>query len=84
MIKLTRLNGDEFVVNAEIIRFVESRPDTYLTLTSNDRLIVRESVDEVVKRSIAYSRAIRSTAIVSSRQSAVGSRQESHVARFDD
>ncbi len=59
MIKLTRLNGDEFVVNAELIRFVESRPDTYVTLTSDDRLIVRESVDEVVKRSIAYSRAIR-------------------------
>ena len=59
MIKLTRLNGDEFVVNAEMIRYVESRPDTYVTLASNDRLIVRESVDEVIKRSIAYSRAVR-------------------------
>ena len=44
MIKLTRLNGEEFVVNAELIRFVESRPDTYVTLTSNERLIVRESI----------------------------------------
>jgi len=59
MIKLTRLNGDEFVVNAELIRFVESRPDTYVTLTSADRFIVREPVEEVVKRSIAYSRAVR-------------------------
>jgi flagellar protein FlbD len=59
MIKLTRLNGEEFVLNAELIRFVERRPDTYVTLTSNDRLIVRESVEEVVKRAIAYSRAIR-------------------------
>lgn len=62
MIKLTRLNGEEFVVNAEMIRFVESRPDTYVTLTSNDRLIVRESVDEVIKRSIAWARAVRSIA----------------------
>ena len=60
MIKLTRLNGEEFVLNADLIRFVERRPDTYVTLTSNDRLIVRESVEEVVKRVIAYSRAIRS------------------------
>ena len=38
MIKLTRLNGEEVVVNAELIRFVESRPDTHVTLTTNDRL----------------------------------------------
>ena len=64
MIKLTRLNGDEFVLNASLIRFVESRPDTYITLTSNDRLIVRETVDEVVKRSLEYSRTIRALASV--------------------
>lgn len=60
MIELTRLNGDEFVLNADLIRFVESRPDTYITLTTNDRLIVRESVEEVVRRSLEYSRAVRS------------------------
>jgi len=59
MIKVTRLNGEEFVVNAELIRFVESRPDTYITLTSDDRIVVRESVEEVVRRSVAYSRSIR-------------------------
>ena len=62
MIKLTRLNGEEFVLNAELIRFVERRPDTYVTLTSNDRLIVRESLEEVVKRAIAWSRAVRARA----------------------
>jgi flagellar protein FlbD len=62
MIKLTRLNGEEFVLNAELIRFVERRPDTYVTLTSNDRLIVRESLEEVVKRAIAWSRAVRTRA----------------------
>jgi flagellar protein FlbD len=60
MIKLTRLNGEEVVVNADMIRFVESRPDTFVTLTSNDRLIGRESVAEVIKRAISYSRAVRS------------------------
>lgn len=59
MIKLTRLNGEEFVVNAELIRFVESRPDTYVTLTTDDRLIVRESVEEVVARAVEWARSIR-------------------------
>lgn len=64
MIKLTKLNGDEFVVNAELIRIIESRPDTYITLTTDDRIIVRESPAEVVKRSIAYSRAVRTTSVM--------------------
>jgi len=59
MIKLTRLNGEEFVVNADLIRFVESRPDTFVTLTTNDRFIVRESLDEVVRRTVEHSRTIR-------------------------
>ncbi len=59
MIKLTKLNGESFVLNAELIRFVESRPDTYITLTTNDRVIVKESIDEVVSKSVDYSRQIR-------------------------
>lgn len=59
MIKLTRLNGEEFIVNAELIRFVESRPDTFVTLTTNERLIVREPAAEVIKRAISYARVIR-------------------------
>lgn len=59
MIKLTRLNGEEFVLNADLIRFVESRPDTYVTLTTDEKIIVREPVDEVVKRAIDYARTIR-------------------------
>lgn len=59
MIKLTRLNGEQFVVNADLIRFVESRPDTYVTLTTEDRFIVREPLDEVVRRTVEYARSIR-------------------------
>ncbi|QDT65642.1 flagellar FlbD family protein [Calycomorphotria hydatis] len=59
MVKLTRLNGEEFVLNAELIRFVEQRPDTYVTLNNHDKVIVQETVEEVVRRCIAYSRAVR-------------------------
>jgi flagellar protein FlbD len=54
MIKLTRLDGEVFVLNAELIRYVESRPDTYVTLVSGERVLVRESMDEVMQRAVAY------------------------------
>jgi flagellar protein FlbD len=59
MIRLTRLTGEPFVLNADLIRFVERRPDTFITLTTDERVIVRESVEEVVERSIDYARTIR-------------------------
>ena len=54
MIKLTRLDGEPFVLNAELIRYVERRPDTFITLTSGDRIVVSESMDEVVERAVCY------------------------------
>ena len=54
MIKLTRLDGEPFVLNADLIRFVESRPDTFITLTSGDRLVVTETMDEVLERTVRY------------------------------
>ncbi len=54
MIKLTRLDGEPFVLNAELIRYVERRPDTFITLTSGERIVVAESMDEVVERSVEY------------------------------
>ena len=57
MIKLTRLDGEAFVLNAELIRYVEARPDTFITLSGGERVVVRESMDEVVHRAIDYQRA---------------------------
>lgn len=59
MIKLTRMNGEEFVLNAELIQYVDSRPDTFVTLTTSERVIVKEPVEEIVKRTIDYARSIR-------------------------
>ena len=57
MIKLTRLGGEAFILNAELIRYVESRPDTFITLTCGERLVVRESMDDVLSRTIEYQRS---------------------------
>lgn len=54
MIKLTRLDGEPFVLNADLIRYVERRGDTFVTLTSGERLVVAESMDEVVDRAVHY------------------------------
>lgn len=57
MIQLTQLGGDAFVLNAELIRYVESRPDTIITLTNNERLVVREPMGEVLNRAVEYQRS---------------------------
>jgi flagellar protein FlbD len=54
MIKVSRLDGSELVVNAELIETIETTPDTVLTLTTEKKLIVREPLDEVMARVLAY------------------------------
>ncbi len=59
MIQLTRLNGQQFVVNAEKIRYIESTPDTIVCCENGEKMMVRESLQEVIRRAIDYARIIR-------------------------
>ena len=59
MIALTRLNGQRFVMNAEKIRYVEQTPDTMVCCDTGERLLVKETLDEVMRRAIEYARLIR-------------------------
>jgi flagellar protein FlbD len=59
MIRVTRLNGTELVVNADLILSVEATPDTVVTFTNRDRIVVKETSDEVVRRVIEYQRNAR-------------------------
>jgi len=59
MITLTRLNGQPFVVNAEKIRYVEQTPDTIVCTDTGDRLMVKEPMQEVIRKAIDYARLIR-------------------------
>ena len=58
MIRITRLNKTELIVNADLIEFIESTPDTIITLTTGQKLIASEPVEEVVERVIAFRRRI--------------------------
>ena len=57
MIQLTRLGGEPFILNAELIQYVEARPDTFITLTTGERLVVAEAMDEVLRRAMVYQQA---------------------------
>lgn len=59
MIAVTRLNNKRLVVNAEHIRYIESTPDTLITLINGDKFMVKESLEEVVKLAIEYGRQLR-------------------------
>ena len=58
MVRVTRFDGSELVVNAGHLLLVEHTPDTVLVLTTGDRIMVRESVDEVINRVVGYRRRI--------------------------
>lgn len=59
MIKVTRLKcNDDFVLNAELIETIEETPDTVVTLINGKKLIVEESMDELVRRVMDYRRAL--------------------------
>lgn len=59
MIAVTRLNGTSVVVNANMIRYVEAKPDTFITLTDGERVVVTESTSEVVRLVVNYHRQTR-------------------------
>jgi flagellar protein FlbD len=59
MITVTRLNNQAVVINAELIKFIEQTPDTMITLTTGEKIMVRESMKEVVSRAIQYGRQVR-------------------------
>ena len=59
MISVTRLNGSRFVINCELIRTIEERPDTTIVLTTGDTVIVREKMDDVVAKAVEYGRMVR-------------------------
>lgn len=54
MIELTRFDGSRFYVNVEFIEFVETTPDTVISLIDHKKLLVRETAAEVVERILTY------------------------------
>ncbi len=58
MIHLTRLNHTPLVLNADLIEFIEATPDTVVTLTTGQKLMLLESADEIIAKVIDFRRSI--------------------------
>jgi flagellar protein FlbD len=58
MIQLTRVNNQPLVVNSDLIKFVEKAPDTVLTLVTGEKIIVRETSEEVLGKIVEFRRSI--------------------------
>lgn len=58
MIKVTRLNDSEFLLNPDLIEFIEETPDTVVSLSTGKKVVVVESAEELVNRIVAYRKKI--------------------------
>ena len=60
MIKVTRLNDSVLMVNVDRIQSLQAIPETVITFTNNDKIMVKEPLEEVSQRIVEYQRTINS------------------------
>jgi flagellar protein FlbD len=56
MIKITRIDNTKLVINSDLIETVEAIPETMICLTTGKKIMVRETVDEVIDGVVAFRR----------------------------
>jgi len=54
MIRVTKLNGEEIVINNDLIEFVETTPDTIISLVDGKKIMVQESPDQIIEKVAAF------------------------------
>ncbi|MDF4197897.1 MULTISPECIES: swarming motility protein SwrD [Bacillus] len=59
MIKVTRLNGQPFTLNALFIEQIECFPDTTITLSNGKKFVVKEDEEAVLEKIAAFYRKIK-------------------------
>jgi flagellar protein FlbD len=60
MIKVTRLNDSVLMVNVDRIQSLQAIPETVITFTNNDKIMVKEPLEEVSQKIVDYQRTINS------------------------
>jgi len=58
MICLTKLNSQPLAVNSDLIKFIEQAPDTVLTLVTGEKIVVRETAQQVLDKVVEFRRSI--------------------------
>lgn len=62
MIRLTRLNQREVAINCDLIEWTEALPDTTVRMVSGEKILVLESVEEVIRRITEYRKGLLASA----------------------
>lgn len=58
MVRLTKMNKSEFILNTDLIETIEETPDTVITLTNGRKMVVLESAEQIIEKIIEYKRKI--------------------------
>jgi len=58
VIRLTRINKSFLAVNADLIKFVETAPDTVITLSTGEKVVVMESVEQIIELIVQFRRSV--------------------------
>jgi flagellar protein FlbD len=61
MIELTKLNGSKLVINSDLIEFIESSPDSLITLTTGKKIMVQEAIPLIINAVVQFRRLVRSS-----------------------
>ena len=56
MIRVTKLNDNKLIINSDLIESIEAKPDTILSLRDGKKILIKESVDEVISRVVQFRR----------------------------
>ena len=68
MIKVTRLNDSTLMINVDMIQSLKAIPETVITFTNNDKIMVKEPLEEVSQRIVEYQRTLYSKSAGRNRQ----------------
>ena len=63
MIQVTRLDQSQLTINPDLIIFMEETPDTIITLSNGEKIMVLERVSEIIRRVIQFRRSIFNSSI---------------------
>jgi flagellar protein FlbD len=58
MILLTKINKAQIAVNADLIQYIEETPDTVITMTNNDKVVVVEGMSAIIQKVVHYRQLI--------------------------
>lgn len=58
MIELTKINGAPIVLNSDLIEYIEETPDTVITMTNGEKIVVKDRMVEIIEKVVRFRRVI--------------------------